>query len=241
MIIPTDSTGLHFSTSGASSFTFQGNPSHPHEAFEYNGEVFVPDLGANMVWRLKASSSGQYSVVGSIPQPSGSGPRHMQIYGGTLFVLHELASTLTAQPLPASDSGSSTISSTVSIVPPNPPSGAAMAAAELLLPPPNSAFPTPYLYASNRNTGTLDSRGDAITILQFNNATQALSVVSYVYTGLDQIRGMQIGGPNNEYLIAGSYAGGAGVAVFQRTNGGANLTLIARDSTVGTRTSFVWV
>jgi 6-phosphogluconolactonase (cycloisomerase 2 family) len=201
--------------------------------------VFVPDLGANQIWRLHPNSAGVYSVAGSLAQPSGSGPRHMQIYGGTLFVLHELASTLTAQPLPASDSGSSSISSSVSIVPPNPPSGASWAAAELLLPAPNSAFPTPYLYASNRNTGTQDSRGDAITILQYSGG--ALSVVGYVFTGLDQIRGMAIGGPNNEYIIAGSYAGGAGVAVFQRTSGGANLTLVARDSTISTRTSFVWL
>jgi 6-phosphogluconolactonase (cycloisomerase 2 family) len=49
-------------------------------AYEYNGEVFVPDLGANQVWRL-AGSGGSWHIQGNIPQPSGSGPRHMQIYG----------------------------------------------------------------------------------------------------------------------------------------------------------------
>ena len=67
-----------------------------------------------------------------------------------------------------------------------------------------------------------------------------LTLENYVYTGLDQIRGMQLFGPNLQYLIAGGYAGG-GVAVFERTGDGGNLTLLARNTDLPTRTSFVWV
>jgi hypothetical protein len=154
-------------------------------------------------------------------------------------VLHELASTLTVQPVPAAPNGTSSIASTLSIIPPNPPNGAVWAAAEVIIPTPNTAFPTPYIYTSNRNTGTQDARGDAITIAQYSGG--ALSAVAYVYTGIDQIRGMGIGGANNEFVIVGGYAGSGGVAVFRRTNGGANLTFVARDTTLPTRTSFVWL
>lgn len=162
----------------------------------------------------------------------------MEIRNNTLFVLHELASTLSEQPLPPLGSNSA-ITSTVSIVPPNPPSGNYMAAAEILIPPTSAAFPTAYIYASNRNKGTQDSRGDAITILQNNNGT--LSIVGYTFTGINQIRGMQFGGPDNRYLIASGYAGNAGVLMYERTNGGANLTLVAKDTTLPTRSSFVWL
>ena len=68
-----------------------------------------------------------------------------------------------------------------------------------------------------------------------------LRILNYVYTGLDQIRGMMIGGPNDEYIIAGSYAGTAGVAMFKRIEGGRNLKLVARNADYPTRTSFVWL
>lgn len=84
-----------------------------------------------------------------------------------------------------------------------------------------------------------DPRGDAITVFEANY-DGTLTLVDYVYTGLNQIRGMQLGGPNLEYLIAGGYEGG-GVAVFERTGTGGNLTLLARNTVLPTRTSFVWL
>lgn len=156
-----------------------------------------------------------------------------------LYVLHELASTLTSQVLPAAPNGTSSIISSFSIIPPNPPAGSVFAAAEILFPTTCYSFPQRYIYVSNRNTGVQDARGDAITIFSATGEG-VLTLVGYVYTGLDQIRGMQLGGPNLEYLIAGGYAGG-GVAIFERTNGGANLTLLARNTDLPTRTSFVWI
>jgi hypothetical protein len=122
----------------------------------------VPDLGQNKIWRLAQSGSSWY-ISGSIPQPAGSGPRHIAIAGvysvsllpsilffitksfgldNNLYTLHELSSTLTAQPVPSSPNGTSTITASVSIVPSDAPSGSSFAAAEILIPPTSSGFPT---------------------------------------------------------------------------------------------------
>ncbi|KAH7101430.1 putative isomerase YbhE [Auriculariales sp. MPI-PUGE-AT-0066] len=67
-----------------SKISFSANVSHPHEVVEYGQEVFIPDLGADKIWRF-------------IGQPTGSGPRHIATKGNVVFVLHELANTLAAQ------------------------------------------------------------------------------------------------------------------------------------------------
>ena len=70
-------------------------------------------------------------------------------------------------------------------------------------------------------------------------------LVNQVYTGIDQPRGMSIGpeciNGADEYLVAGGVAGTAGVVVFRRTEGGRNLELVAQNTDIPTRTSFVWI
>ncbi len=107
------------------------------------------------------------------------------------------------------------------------------------MPAPNAAFPTRYIYASNRNIGTTDERGDSIAIYEYTGGE--LNLIAQVYTGLDQVRGMEFGGENSEYLVASGVVGAGGVAVFERTEGGKNLFEVARNTDVPTRTSFVWV
>ena len=118
-----------------------------------------------------------------------------------------------------------------------------MFAAELLLAEassdPNSNFTQPFLYASNRNLGTQDPRGDAIAIYQVE---PKLKLVKHVYTGLDQIRGMELSGESeNQFLVAAGVAGSAGTVVLKRTKGGADLEVVARNKDIPTRTSFVWL
>ncbi|PPQ73722.1 hypothetical protein CVT24_006979 [Panaeolus cyanescens] len=225
-----------------------GGVSHPHMALEYQGEILVPDLGGDTIWRLKqASGSTSYQIQGSIPQPKGSGPRHIAIYNDRLFTIHELSSTLSVQTIPAQPSGSSTTFATVSIIPSNPPSGATWAAAEILIPPPTSRFPTPYIYVSNRNTANNSPQGDSIAIFEHINKGQSnegLRLVNQVFTGLNQIRGMEFGNADQggeEFLAASGVAGSGGVVVFRRTDGGRNLEIVARNTDVLTRTSFVWL
>lgn len=164
---------------------------------------------------------------------------------GELYTLHELDSTLTVQQIPAAPNGTSSLLGTVNITPPNPPAGAAFAAAEILIPPPTPKFPVPYIYVSNRNTGTQDPQGDTIAIYERTpNSQDALTLVTHVYTGLDQIRGMEFGLETNggdEYLVAAGSSGSGGVIILKRTDGGRGLEELARNTDVATRTSFVWL
>ena len=68
-----------------------------------------------------------------------------------------------------------------------------------------------------------------------------MSFVDCIFTGIDQIRGMEFFGDDDRYLIASGVAGEAGVLVFERTGNGGNLTLLTTNKDVPTRTSFVWV
>ncbi|KAJ7197006.1 Lactonase, 7-bladed beta-propeller-domain-containing protein [Mycena pura] len=242
-IIPTTTSPEEFGND-APVITFPppvGGVSHPHMALQHEKEIFVPDLGGDKIWRL-SRESGAYSITGQIPQPTGSGPRHIRISNGRLYTLHELASTLTVQPIPSSPNGTSTIISTASIIPANPPPTAVWAAAEILIPPLSKRFGE-YIYVSNRNTGVQTPTGDSVAIfenLEQGTPRERLHLVRQVFTGLDQIRGMEFGGEDDEYLIAGGVAGNAGVVIYKRVDGGRNLVEVVRNTEVPTRTSFVW-
>ncbi|KAJ7678065.1 Lactonase, 7-bladed beta-propeller-domain-containing protein [Mycena polygramma] len=245
-IIPTTTDPEHFDDA-APVITFPppaGGVSHPHMALEHGKEVFISDLGADMIWRLSSNgTAGDYAITGSIPQPQGSGPRHIRISNDRLYTLHELASTLTVQAIPTAPNGTSSIISSASIIPANAPANAVWAAGEILIPAQSAQFPSQYIYVSNRNTGVQTPTGDSIAIFENvdqGTATEHLQLVTQVFTGLDQIRGMQFGGDNDEYLIAGGVAGTAGVVIYQRVDGGRNLTEVVRNTDIPTRTSFVW-
>lgn len=164
-----------------------------------------------------------------------------------LYALHELSSTLTVQAVPPAPNGTTPFLGNVSIIPSGLPAGAAMAAGEIQIPEPTTDYPTAYIYTSNRNTGVQDPRGDAISIYErVPHPTQGLKLVGQTFTGIDQIRGMSAGsakaGEGGEsYIIAGGVAGTAGVVLYKRTSGGANLTEVARNTDLPTRTSFVWL
>lgn len=164
-----------------------------------------------------------------------------------LFTLHELSSTLSVQTLPAPPNGTSTTFATASIVPPDSPPNAQWAAAEILIPEPSERFPTPYIYVSNRNKGTPTSTGDSIAIFEHVNQGQpneGLVLVKQVFTGLQQIRGMEFGSAEQgceEFLIAGGSAGTTGVVMLRRTEGGRNLEIVARNTEVPILTSFLWI
>ncbi|KAI0674303.1 putative isomerase YbhE [Trametes maxima] len=244
LIIPTSEGGLQFAED-APLISFPANVSHPHMAVEVGKEVFVPDLGADTIWRLASDGApGKWSIRGQIDQPKGSGPRHIAVRGNQVYTLHELSSTLTQQTIPAhaSSPGPARLAANFSILPPGLPKGAAMAAGEILLVEGSNAtaspFRAPYIYVSNRNTGVQDPRGDAIAIYAVE---PRLRFVKHVFTGIDQIRGMEFGGFENEFLVASGVKGEAGVLVLRRTHGGADLKIVAVNKEIPTRTSFVWL
>ncbi|KAF9504521.1 hypothetical protein BS47DRAFT_1401292, partial [Hydnum rufescens UP504] len=112
----------------------------------------------------------------------------------------------------------------------------------LFVSPPSTRYPTPYLYASNRNVSPLpaqtDPLGDTIAIFALE---PKLHLVRQVHTGLQQLRGVSLGGEDGQYVAAAGLAGG-GIAVFERVDGGADLKLLARYDGVGSEkvSSFVW-
>ncbi|KAK7049920.1 hypothetical protein VNI00_005350 [Paramarasmius palmivorus] len=260
-VIPTTSNPLKFDNSSAPIITFPAptNPvdierqdgSHPHQVAEHGDEILVPDLGDDVVWRLK-QKGGEWSIAGSIPQPSGSGPRHAVARDNRLFTLHELSSTLTVQAFPElSLNVTAPIIASASIIPKDAPAGSQWGASEILIPALTEKFPRSFIYASNRNIATdpkaLDPRGDTIAIFEYvgkGTEQEGLKLVKQVYTGLSQIRGMEIGPISNggdEFLIAAGVAGTGGTAVFRRIDGGADLEEVARNTEIPTRSTFLWV
>ncbi|KAF5340449.1 hypothetical protein D9758_013555 [Tetrapyrgos nigripes] len=259
-VVPLSEDGLHFEevspSAGVITFPVPTAPtsegaSHPHMILELDQEILVPDLGGDTIWRLaQEETTKNWTIVGSILQPPGSGPRHLAVHDGFLYTLHELASTLTLQRLPAFPNGTSEIIASVSIVPQDPPPGALWAAAEILIPKPTPQFPVPYIYVSNRNTGIPDAtgKGDSIAIFEHVHGDAAnegsLKLVTQVFTGLQQVRGIQIGleeNGGNEFLVAAGVAGNGGTVVYRRVDGGRGLEEVARNLDIPTRSTFVWL
>jgi len=235
----TSSSPVVFTGSGP--VTDSQDRSHPHEVVEVGSELFVPDLGADKIWRLGRSASG-FQTNGFIQQPAGSGPRHIAVKDNTVFTVHELDNSITSQTIPPLNLTTATILANFTTLPPDIPVGSTNGAAELILSSVTEKYSQQFLYASNRNVSPnstlIDPRGDTIAIF----SPEPLKLVKHVYTGLNQIRGMAIGGVDEEFVIAAGLTGG-GVAIFQRTNGGADLQLLARYTGVGSDqiSSFAWL
>ncbi|KIM43740.1 hypothetical protein M413DRAFT_443644, partial [Hebeloma cylindrosporum] len=154
-------------------FPVNGGPSNPHMSLEHDGEVLVPDLGADKIWRLvNDGAPGKFRVHGQIDVAPGNGPRHIAIRDNILFTLNEKTSTLTAQQIPASPNGTTfPLLANVSIVPSDVNFKGSFFAAEILISEPSERFPDPLIYVSNRNLGPeFDPRGDTIAIFEFKSS-----------------------------------------------------------------------
>jgi 6-phosphogluconolactonase (cycloisomerase 2 family) len=238
------------------------NISHPHQVViheEYQ-ELFVADLGSDIVRRFKKASDGSWKLSGHIGFELGGGPRHVAFYGmlylfwlrfllpglmiffffflftgGDLFTLLELTNKVVRHRLPPLPEFPVFVKSvpTMSNLPPTPND---FVAAEILIPPTNSSFPTPYLYVSNRDDPSPE--GDIISIFLIDD--DGLELVAEVRSGLKHLRGMAFGGLDDKFLVAGGAMGG-GVKVFERVDGGANLRLVAGNEFVEAPTGFLWL
>jgi hypothetical protein len=63
-------------------FPVGDGPSNPHQSLEFNGEIFVPDLGADKIWRIvNDGAPGKFKVQGQIDIAPGNGPRHVAVRG----------------------------------------------------------------------------------------------------------------------------------------------------------------
>lgn len=128
--------------------------------------------------------------------------------------------------------------SSVSIVPEDGPTGSSWGGGELVISP-KDAGPR-FLYASNRNVGTTDERGDPIAVAAVDNFGK-LTIVHEAYTGLQHVRAMALGGDQGQYIIAAGMNAG-GVAIFERQEDG-DLKLLDRYTGEGSQNlaSFAWV
>ncbi|KAF8959201.1 Lactonase, 7-bladed beta-propeller-domain-containing protein [Flammula alnicola] len=211
---------------------------HPHQVVvhEEHQELLVPDLGSDIVGRFKKSEGGSWKLLGHVGIEAGGGPRHVAFYNGDLFTLLELKSKVVRHrfpPLPALPSFVKSVP-TMSQPPPTPND---MLAAEISIPPTNATFPTPYLYLSNRNDPSPE--GDIISIFSIEKP-DSLDLVAEVRSGLNHLRGMVFGGPDDKYLIAGG-ANGGGVKVFERINNGRSFKVVASLDSVKAPTGFLWL
>jgi len=154
---------------------------------------------------------------------------------GYLYTLLELKSKISKHRYPSPASASPSHITTLPTMSSPPPQPNSMLAAELLIPSTSSAFPTPYLYVSNRNDPS--PLGDIISI--FSISGDSLQLIAEVRSGLNHLRGMAFGGENDKYLVAGGVNGG-GAKVFERIDGGRGLKVVA-EMKLDAPTGFLWV
>ncbi|KAG5651307.1 hypothetical protein H0H81_009132 [Sphagnurus paluster] len=233
-ILSPSSTTVQLKGTGPNTSRQEG--SHPHQVaiHEDYGELLVPDLGADVVQRFKVEEDGILSHRGHIQFALGSGPRHVAFYGDYLYTLLELSSVIVKHQFPPLPGLPKIVKSSPTMSTPMPQPND-MLAAEVLIPKPNSTYPVPYLYVSNRNDPSPE--GDVISIFAIEQ--DSLELVAEVRSGLNHLRGMLFGGPDDRWLIAGG-ANGGGVKVFERIDDGRGLRVVAANPDIEAPTGFLW-
>lgn len=108
--------------------------------------------------------------------------------------------------------------------------------AEVLSPPISAAYPTPYIYVTNRNDPSPE--GDILSIFEPSD-TGSLKLINELRTGLNHLRGIAFD-EDGRYLIAGGTFGG-GVKMFERVENGRNLKEVAHLKDVERPTGFYWL
>jgi len=200
-------------------------------------EILIPDLGADKIWRLSPSAeTGEWTIRGEIACEPGSGPRHIQVVASDLYVLNELANTLSHFTLPTALSTTASHQTTqpCTLLPTPPGAGAA----ELLIHPNGS-----YMYATNRDSKNV--AGDTIAIFRLQGSIRSLGAkepkwVKEVHTGLEHIRGAVIREYEGKvYLVAAGQKSG-GVKAYEVTEDGEDLKEVAHIQ-VEKVTGFVWL
>ena len=156
---------------------------------------------------------------------------------GILYTLCELTSQLAVHRFPQLPAPPLPICVLSTFVIPPKPSEDIPPAAELIIAPASPSFDTTYLYASNRNNPS--PLGDTIAIFSLADPEQP-KLVNEVHTGLKHVRGIELGGLEGRWLIAGGVQGG-GVKVFERTDGGRGLTEVVHNARVQKPTGFLWM
>lgn len=201
---------------------------HAHQVvLTESGELLIADLGSDKVLRYIKSPQGQWTPNGHISYPAGGGPRHFAFYDDHLYTVLELSSALAQH----SYTGTPSLKECKPTLTRH---SEGMLGSEIYIPKPNSVFSKPLIYVSNRNDPYPE--GDTIAVF----TPSPFELVAEVRTGLNHVRGIEFGGENNKWLIAGG-ANGGGVKVFERTGDGTSFKEIASNPNVKAATGFLWV
>ncbi|KAJ7489302.1 hypothetical protein FB451DRAFT_1553146 [Mycena latifolia] len=225
----------------------------PSASTNGNGNASLPSpVSTSSLVSIYASTSAPFrSHALPIPEGTPSNP-HMsfEIYDEVFVpdlggdkIWRITASTLTAQVIPDGPNGTALpLLANVTTIPADVLPSSKFAAAELLISTPTDAFPTPLLYFVNGTEHDQHPPHDAPTHAPPGRGRRAAAPRR---ADPQQIQSMALGRADNggaEFIIAGTNTEG-GVAVFQRVDGGINLTLAlaARNFELGNRTSFVFV
>ncbi|KAG6852590.1 hypothetical protein C0991_010773 [Blastosporella zonata] len=231
---PTDTVQLH----GSGPKARQASGPRPHQVFLHpdRSELLVPDLASDKTWRFQKDQEGHWRPAGHASYDPGDGPRHVAIYRDTLYTVCELSNRVFGHHLPPLPEEARLLATSSTMQHPLPHPND-MIAGEILIPPPNATFPAPFLYVSNRNNPS--EEGDSIAIFDISDP-EKLALVAEVRTGLKHVRGMEFGGPDDRWLIAGGMDDGI-VKIFERTEGGRGLKCIGEKRDIAAPTGFIWL
>ena len=243
--------GSYIKLSGTGPNADRQEASHPHEAYPYNDELLVPDLGADRTWRLVKGSTG-WEVKGAIEYPAGTGPRHIVVHGapllsgndvllipfshldGILYTVLELSNELSLQKhaaLPEVPTHITTLSTFASGSCPDPSS---MFAAEIQLCP-NKKF----IYVSNRDDPSAE--GDTIAVFNVPTGSKKCKLVREIRTGVKHARGMSFSRDGKYLGVAGSQSGSIKIFEVVERSGDGEVTLVASIDGLEKPTSVLWL
>jgi len=226
--VPIDENGTNFTSQVPQVIKFDAPVSHPHQGVRHGDEILVPDLGASMIWRLGQDENGTFAVAGNFSVGAGKGPRHAVVLGSELYTLTELTSELLQQSIPEDVTEQPETKAIFSVVPKDV-NATTYFAGELIT---NNGL----LYASNRNVGPADPRGDSIAIFE---TEPELRLVKQVFTGIKNLRGVALGGDDTDkFIVLGGKETG-GVAIYQIVE--KDLVEVARNMAIEPTTAYVWL
>ncbi|KAL7415319.1 Lactonase, 7-bladed beta-propeller-domain-containing protein [Mrakia frigida] len=221
---------------------------HPHQIVLHPNEereIFVPDLGGNLVWRLlwEGGADGRWIVAGKVDGfEDGQGPRHSAVHpdGNFLYTLTEMASALVVHSLPPLDSLKPPIVlHTISILPPNYPPDAFLGASEILFLPSTSPSSPHLLLCTNRDSPLPERDAVAVFLVSPTSGGKVnRAPEGWVYGGGSHLRGMgEVGGEGEWVAVLGRTEGG--LVMFERGEKG--IEEVARlEEGVVKATSVVW-
>ncbi|BGP51479.1 hypothetical protein JCM10450v2_007421 [Rhodotorula kratochvilovae] len=215
---------------------------HSHHLVALGDDWLVPDLGSDRVWRMRwegNTADGKWTVVEEYERPQYEGPRHGVKHpdGKHLYIVNELAASVSVLSLPSSSSSPSSAAlktlASASVLPPDlrgapraDPFDLTPSTILFLAPLPSAPADSPStLLISNRNApASLAPEGDTLALFSIAaDAPAQLGEATFVHGAGRHLRGVAAGPPAGEekerfVLVTGRDEGA--MSVYERTEDG---------------------